>query len=211
MATINHPDDTEERRKRVLLEYFIDNDKDFDRILYSCKIQEVSEVHWTPIIIAKRAAELLVDSPDDRILDIGSGVGKFCISAALHLNANYFGVEQRKSLCEIAISSAQAIGLAKATFIHSNIKDVQFQDYDAFYFFNPFLENIHTENRIDATIPLVFSLYQEYTRFVRAQFLRLPVGTKVVTYCSNDKVIPSPYQRTCSEFNDRLVLWTKTS
>jgi hypothetical protein len=49
----------------------------FDKI-YPKLYQEHSARHFTPVNIAIKAAKLLVDKPTDKILDIGSGVGKFC-------------------------------------------------------------------------------------------------------------------------------------
>src|SRR4051812_11881562 len=52
------------------------SDAAFDQVLPAWA-QLVSKVHWTPLAVARRAAELLVRDPESRILDVGSGVGKF--------------------------------------------------------------------------------------------------------------------------------------
>ena len=47
----------------------------------------------------RKAANFLAAENNVRILDIGSGVGKFCLAASYYKpNAFYYGVEQRKSL-----------------------------------------------------------------------------------------------------------------
>src|SRR6185437_914320 len=56
-------------------------DSDFDAI-YPAPVRRVSASFWTPVSVAVRAADLLVDDPSTRVLDIGSGVGKFCIVGA---------------------------------------------------------------------------------------------------------------------------------
>ncbi len=48
--------------------------------LYPEDIQNLSPMHWTPVDIARRASNFLA-IPNARVLDIGSGVGKFCITA----------------------------------------------------------------------------------------------------------------------------------
>ena len=42
-----------------------------------------SSVHWTPVEVAIRVAELLDGAPGGQILDVGAGVGKACIIGAL--------------------------------------------------------------------------------------------------------------------------------
>jgi hypothetical protein len=61
--------------------------------LYERRIRELSPQHWTPVRIARRAAELLTLSGAKRILDVGSGVGKFCIVGALTTEAQFVGIE----------------------------------------------------------------------------------------------------------------------
>ena len=57
------------------------NDEDVDdstfNMLYSTRIRRLSERHWTPVAIAKIAADYLVNKPNKKVLDIGAGVGKF--------------------------------------------------------------------------------------------------------------------------------------
>ena len=40
-------------------------------------------MHWTPVHVARRAAQFLVTGPETRVLDVGSGPGKFCLVGAL--------------------------------------------------------------------------------------------------------------------------------
>src|SRR6185295_16593683 len=67
--------------------------------LYPVSIQQLAQKHWTPLHIARKASRFLVTEDNVRILDIGSGAGKFCLSAAFYKpRAFYYGIEQRKSL-----------------------------------------------------------------------------------------------------------------
>src|SRR5207244_1254082 len=54
----------------------------FDR-MFPTELRFVSFQHWTPVAVARRAAELLVGAGARRLLDVGSGPGKFCIVGAL--------------------------------------------------------------------------------------------------------------------------------
>jgi tRNA G46 methylase TrmB len=67
--------------------------------LYPDSIQSLAQKHWTPLDVAKKAADFLAVSHEVKILDIGSGSGKFCLTAAYHHpDINFYGVEQRKNL-----------------------------------------------------------------------------------------------------------------
>jgi len=73
---------------------FFLNDAAFDW-LYPEHLQLISIKHWTPLSVARTAAGYL-NVPGSRILDIGSGIGKFCLTGAhLYPACQYCGVEQR--------------------------------------------------------------------------------------------------------------------
>ena len=57
-------------------------DRAFDRLLPSWA-RAPSRRHWTPVAVARRAAELLVAQAGMRVLDVGSGIGKFCFIGAM--------------------------------------------------------------------------------------------------------------------------------
>jgi len=78
-----------------LNEVYFDKDISFD-YLYPKRIQDLSGLHWTSLEIAKKSSEYL-SAPNSKVLDIGSGVGKFCISAGFfEPETLFYGVEQRK-------------------------------------------------------------------------------------------------------------------
>ena len=80
------------------IDKWFNSDVQFNNI-YPSTIQLLASKHWTPLAVARKAANFLAAEKNVRILDIGSGVGKFCLAAAYHKpDAYYFGVEQRKSL-----------------------------------------------------------------------------------------------------------------
>src|SRR5262245_18490885 len=91
-------------------------DRDFDEV-FPFWSRKASSVHWTPVEVAVRAAMLLTGpaaSPASvtRILDVGAGIGKFCILAAAILpSARVRGIEQRAHLVDIARTAAGKLGL----------------------------------------------------------------------------------------------------
>ena len=62
-------------------EKYFSSDKQFNE-LYPPAIQSLARRHWTPLDVARKAANYLAAEDNVKILDIGSGVGKFCLSAA---------------------------------------------------------------------------------------------------------------------------------
>ena len=107
-------------------------DAEFNR-LYPLPIRVLASNHWTPLSVARKAAQFLAAEKNVRILDIGSGVGKFCLSAAFFMpNATYYGVEQRKSLIDDAEAARQILGLKNVSFIHGNFTQLDFKNYDHF-------------------------------------------------------------------------------
>ncbi len=104
-------------------------------LLYPTSFHGLARNHWTPLLVAEKAANFLAVEKGSRILDIGSGIGKFCLAAAYHKPGCFFiGIEQRKDLVDYAEASRQVTGLKNFSFIHANIIDVDFAGYDHFYF-----------------------------------------------------------------------------
>lgn len=184
-------------------------DERFDRV-YPDRIRQLSSVFWTPVHIAAPAADLLVTAPDIRVLDIGCGPGKFCLVAASLTDGHFTGVEQREDLIAAARSAVAELQLTGIEFLHANVVDVSFADYDAFYIFNPFEENMYQSHRIDSAVPLSPELFKAYTGYVAEQLGRRPLGTRVVTYMGYGDEIPACYTCELTFFGDDLKLWIKT-
>lgn len=183
-------------------------DSEFD-LIYPQKIRAASDIHFTPIKIAKIAARYLADSKDKKILDVGSGAGKFCMIGAASTEGYFVGVEQRKNLCTTAKRISKHYNLENVAFIHSNITNIEFSEFDAFYFYNAFFENINQSGRIDDQVELKRELYEEYSLYVRAQLDKTSIGTKLVTYFSFQKEVPTSFKLQLSLFDDKLKFWEK--
>ncbi len=162
--------------------------------LYPPTIQRLARRHWTPLSVAEKAVQFLAPKEGVRILDIGSGVGKFCLAAAYYKPyAFIYGVEQRKDLIEHARIAQKAIGLSNVSFIHQNFTKLDLKKYDHFYFYNSFYENVKGTPKIDHNITFSETLYNFYNRFLFKQLEQMPVGTRVVTRCSWEDKIPPSY------------------
>jgi SAM-dependent methyltransferase len=185
------------------------SDKVFNS-LYPEPIREVAEKHWTPLAIAEKAAAFLAASSDAKVLDIGSGSGKFCLAAAHnHPLSLFYGIEQRASLVALSEELAEKLKLRNVFFICDNITNIDFNDYDNFYFYNSFYENITGTQKIDFSIIYSEELYNYYNRFLFRQLAKRPAGTRLVTYHSFGSEIPSDYEVVHTDYNEFLKFWVK--
>ena len=165
----------------------------FDQI-YPHPVRKLSEIHWTPVNVAIRAAELLVRNHKTRVLDVGSGCGKFCTVAALTSPGQFIGVEHRVHLAELAKDIAQELGANKTAFIQGNMADLDWSFFDSFYLFNPFYENKAAIIRIDDTVTMGMKRYSRYIEIVRTKLRAAREGSRVVTYHGFGGDMPACYQ-----------------
>lgn len=184
-------------------------DSEFDEV-YPERIKKLSDIHWTPIEIARIAIEWLELDENSHLLDIGSGVGKFCCIAAEMTSAKITGVEKRKNLVRIAEKVIKDKELSNIQIIHSNITKIDFKDFNAFYYYNPFCEQIAIQGSIDDTISFSQVKYREYEDYVIDQLDQLPIGTRIVTYYSQEFTLSASYALKNLYYNSTLALWVKT-
>jgi len=191
-----------------LIDVFID-DRNFDR-QYPVHVQRKSSGHWTPLEVARSAADFLVPQKDVHILDIGSGIGKFCMAAANHKpDALFYGVEQRSDLVNYATYRSNELDLLNVFFINGNFTQIDFRQFDHFYFYNSFYENLKGTEKIDDTIEHSPALYNYYSRYLYKQLNEKPKGTRVATYHSTEEEMPACYYVVKTEFNGLLKFWIK--
>src|SRR5258706_14837127 len=121
--------------------------------LYPQSIQLLARRHWTPLSIAQTVAQFLAPRAGVKILDIGSGVGKFCLAGAYYKpSASFFGVEQRQDLVAHAEIARNILGLQNVHFLHRNFTQLDFKQYDHLYFYNSFYENLADTDKIDDNV-----------------------------------------------------------
>lgn len=179
--------------------------------LYPEAIQDVAEKHWTRIEVAKKAAAFLATSAEAKVLDIGSGAGKFCLVAAHeHPLTHFYGVEQRQNLVDLSADLAKELQLDNVFFICDNICNIEFKKYDHFYFYNSFYENVPGTQKIDYTIKYSEDLYNFYNRYLYKQLDKKQAGTRLVTYHSFGSEIPAGFEVVHTEYSDFLKYWIKT-
>jgi len=184
------------------------NDRQFNK-LYPRHIAMLSRPHWTPMAVAKAASGFLAE-PGKKILDVGSGVGKFClVAAALHKDTSFYGIEQRMNLFHFAQEARDKLQLKNVQFIHGNITETDFKNFDHFYFYNSFYENLSHVDKIDNDISFSQERFDLYTAHLFNKLAVLPEGTKLVTYHAHREQIPNTYNLVRQEFDNKLEYWTK--
>ncbi|MGE5107104.1 MAG: class I SAM-dependent methyltransferase [Sphingobacteriales bacterium] len=195
--------------KRKYAEKWFSTDEQFNQ-LYPPAIQILAKRHWTPLSVARKAANFLAAENNARILDIGSGAGKFCLAAAYSKpNAFYFGVEQRESLIIYAERAKEILRLQNVSFIHGNFTQLNFKHYDHFYFYNSFYENLAGTEKIDDSIDYSCELFNYYNHYLYKQLEQKPAGTRLATFHSLEDEVPGDFHIVGTEFDNLLKFWIK--
>lgn len=196
-------------QKNYYIDKWFTDDEKFNK-LYPLNVQNLANKHWTPLKVAKYVAEFLVAEDGAKVLDIGSGAGKFCLAAA-HFKPNglFYGIEQRKDLLDTAIEASYALDLDNVTFLHGNFTQLNFTEFDHFYFYNSFYENIEGTAKIDYKIQHSLSLYNYYNSYLFNQLEKMPLGTRVATYHTWENQMPPGYYIVKTQFDKLLKFWIK--
>jgi SAM-dependent methyltransferase len=187
-------------------------DAEFDHA-YPRWIRALSASFWTPVRVAVRAAALLVAKPGARVLDVGSGVGKFCIVGAAATGATFTGVEHRWRLVSMATRAAGAFGVESARFRCAPFDTLDATSFDGIYLFNPFEENLCDPwERVDDTVLLSRERFARDTVRAECMLASSRVGTRVVTYNGFGSGMPHGFRLDLRERHGRgiLELWEKT-
>jgi SAM-dependent methyltransferase len=179
-------------------------------LLYPASLHALARNHWTPLLVARKAANFLAVENGTSILDIGSGIGKFCLAAAYYKpKSAFYGIEQRKDLVDYAEAARKVLGLKNVSFIHGNLMHMDFKNYDHFYFYNSFYENLAIAEKIDDHFTYSIELYNQYNRFLYKQLEKKPSGTRVATYHGMEDIMPPDYLEGGNDVDDLLKYWVK--
>ncbi|MBK7034843.1 MAG: methyltransferase domain-containing protein [Bacteroidetes bacterium] len=183
-------------------------DESFDMI-YGDEVKRLSAVHWTPVSVASKAAAWLVYKEGDKILDIGSGAGKFCFVGAITTKGHFTGVEKIKKLCDISKKIQKKENLPNITFLHDDIKNISLKGYSGIYFYNAFHELILENDTIENPALIAEQMYYDYSNYLYEQLENLPVNTRLVTYYGHINQVPNNYRLVDSDFENELKFWVK--
>ncbi len=188
------------------------SDADFDVWLPE-EQRGVSLRFWTSVGVSARVARWLSDVGAERVLDVGSGVGKFCVVGALTTPLRFTGVEQRSHLVSIADDLARRFGvLERVSFVNGGLETLDFRDFDGLYFYNPFGENRFPEvDHLDSTVEVSRQRFARDVADVEYLIGRMPVGTHLATYNSYGGRVPDSFDLVHAKLAgmNLLRLWRK--
>ncbi len=195
--------------QKVNAENWFSHDRSFNQS-FPAHLQAKAARHWTPLEVAETAADFLAPQNNLHVLDIGSGIGKFCLKAAYHKpNAIFYGIEQRKDLVDHAFEASDRFGISNVSFIHGNFTQLDLRQFDSFYFFNSFYENLNGSQKIDHSVEHSLPLYDYYNRYLYKGLEQLSTGTRIATYDSLEDEIPACYYVVKTAFHGLLKCWIK--
>lgn len=178
--------------------------------LYPMPVQLLATRHWTPLHIARPVARFLASQKGAKILDIGSGAGKFCLAGAYYQpQAVFYGVEQREHLVNCARTAREMLGLQNVHFLCQNLTQLDFTQFDHFYFYNSFYENLADTEKIDDHVVCSPHLYNFYNRCLYKKLDEMPSGTKLATFHTIEDRIPSGYHLIEEHAGTLLKFWMK--
>jgi SAM-dependent methyltransferase len=187
-------------------------DRVFDSLLPD-ELRKPSARFWSPVAVAVLAARWLAAGGGRRILDVGSGAGKFCTIGALVTRSSFVGIEHREHLVDRARRLAQRLGVAdRVEFVHGGLGDVEPAEHDALYLFNPFEENALTRAEwLDDSIALSVGKYHDDVGAMEGAFERLGLGARVVTYEGFGGLLPDGFElvRSAVVHGGPLRLWRR--
>ncbi|HET6335452.1 MAG TPA: methyltransferase domain-containing protein [Polyangiales bacterium] len=190
-----------------------EEDEAFDQFI-PYQDQQVSTDYWTPLRVATRAAQWLNYFGARSVVDVGSGVGKFCVAAALGSTCQFTGIEHRPRLVEAARTLAQLFEVSdRVAFVESAVIDVGWPKADAYYLYNPFGENLASEKfQIDRDVELGLARYQREIAAAERYIEHAPRGTFVLTYNGFGGRVPDSYEEVAvdRDLPYELRMWRKT-
>lgn len=187
-------------------------DSEFDQIL-PARYRAVANMHWTPIRIAKMIASQIDPDSTQRFVDIGSGVGKLCVLLSFLTKLQISGVEQRQRLHEIAEAIVRVNDVKRVQLSNCNMMDIDWENFDIFFLFNPFLEHKLKSDIfiIDKGIEFGECHFLKYVEFVEERIKSLPAGRRLITLEGFGGGIPPSWRLISSEetCDGRLNHWIK--
>jgi predicted RNA methylase len=188
------------------------DDSTFDERL-PVRLQLSASTFFTPLDVAAYAARLLTPEPGMTVLDVGAGVGKFCIAAALTVPAcEFVGVEWRPHLVDLANALARELGVPNARFVRGDAFELDWSRFDSFYFFNPFGELLRDPDfLLDRSVEHDSAAFIRCVSGARRKLARARVGTRVVTYHGLGAPLPPGFEQSRASFGSckRVELWIK--
>lgn len=168
-------------------------DDEFDQF-FAARYRETLRAESTPVSVATRAAKMLTGDGVRRVLDLGSGVGKFCTIGALATPGWFVGVERDPHFVVAARSAAGRFGCRRVEFLCEDAAFAFMAAFDAIYVF--------PDKRACGARPL--------SMLVLTRLRLMGRGTRLVTYGPREN--PAGWQLVQEDdlLGNRLACFEKT-
>jgi SAM-dependent methyltransferase len=190
----------------------VPTDSAVDRYLPS-PLQLASHQYWTSVAVALRVSQWLVEVGARTVLDVGSGPGKFCVLGALATDCSFVGIEQREHLVLAANSFAKCFEVEqRVRFIHGVFGETPLETFDAYYFYNPFIESVFgSKEWLDESVEHSEERFIREVALAEQMMCDLPIGTYLICYNGFGGRIPDDYVivRRDPKAADSLQMWEK--
>ncbi len=174
------------------------SDTQFNKI-YPQHIRKLGERHWTEVQVALDACTFLTQENAQKlpikILDVGSGVGKFCTIGALHTSASFTGIERRRELYDVAKSIAKEHKIERTRYILGDMSTLDWNLFTGAYLFNPFCENMDSSAKIDDSVECGPQVLERYVACVEHKLKLVPPGFRLATYYGFGGNIPNSFEQ----------------
>ncbi|MDB4835246.1 class I SAM-dependent methyltransferase [Cyclobacteriaceae bacterium] len=178
--------------------------KSFEQLL-TPQEQALDHEFWTDDQHLNQIATWLENC--NHIVDLGSGIGKFCFKASTLINASFTGFELRSNLYKRSLTINLALSRS-ITFKNTDFLKEDLSPFDGIYFFNPFVESISLSSKIDTQIKSSEKDYYQFHQQLQQQLEHLPSETKLVINSPYTDFVPSTF--TLEDQEESLTLWIKT-
>lgn len=158
-------------------------DDGFDRLL-PMRLRAASNQFWTPLEVVAQATTWFEELGVRSVVDVGSGVGKFCVAGALTSSCSFIGIEQRAHLATVARNLSCIFGLdGRVSIIEGRFGEVETPPADCYYFYNPFEENLFSVyEALDRKVELSAERFRRDVRYFGTLVASLPIGAYILSY-----------------------------
>lgn len=184
-------------------------DDEFDQ-LYPDKVRHLSYHYWSTFNLSAKAAILSCYKDKAKILDLGSGSGKFCLVGSLVTNGQFYGVEKRKYLTDIAKNIGALCPGNKPKFIHGDLAEIDWKVFDSIFMFNPLTE-YRSAKQMDEYSQYNLDAYNNYMKLISCKLDEMTKGTRFVAVCEFAFKPPKSYEKIHASMVDGLPfgVWQK--
>jgi tRNA G46 methylase TrmB len=167
-----------------------------------------SAQHFAGCYAIQLASDFLSVHPNCEILDIGSGIGKFCLMAALrHPKARFTGIEYRESFVQLSEQLRILFELNNVSFVCKNILSVSLHQFNGFFIFNPFHEHRNSSSRMTDFFDNAEQEHN-YVSHLKNELLACKSKTRLVTYYMDAKLIPDNFELVSRKMGGTMSFYT---